>query len=87
MAIGNAHMFLFTKLCRRVLGLDATAAQTLGSLALVLRRKGVELVLTRVTNSGIRRLLRAHGVISAHDGESRNHTPKAVKCFLHHFLH
>lgn len=32
---------------RRVLGIDATAAKTLGALALVLRRIGVELVISR----------------------------------------
>jgi hypothetical protein len=45
---------------------DATSAQTLSSLAMVLRRMGVELVLTRVTNPGIRRLLAAHGIIAPH---------------------
>lgn len=52
---------------RRVLGVDATAAQTLSSLAMVLRRMGVELVISRVTNKSIRRLLVAHGIISASD--------------------
>ncbi|KAF8062987.1 hypothetical protein HT031_003826 [Scenedesmus sp. PABB004] len=49
---------------RRVLGVDATAAQTLGSLAMVLRRMGVELVLTRVAKPSVRRLLVAHGIIA-----------------------
>lgn len=52
---------------RRVLGVDATAAQTLGSLVMVLRRIGVELIITRVTNPSIRRLLVAHGIISGSD--------------------
>eukprot|EP00878_Enallax_costatus_P013193 GHUV01013790.1.p1 GENE.GHUV01013790.1~~GHUV01013790.1.p1 ORF type:complete len:1035 (+),score=287.38 GHUV01013790.1:628-3732(+) len=52
---------------RQVLGIDATAAQTLASLAMVLRRLGVELIMTRVTNRSIRRLLVAHKIISAKD--------------------
>lgn len=52
---------------RQVLGIDATAAQTLASLAMVLRRMGVELVITRVTDKSIRRLLIAHKIISARD--------------------
>lgn len=55
-----------------MLGIDATAAQTLGSLAMVLRRMGVELIITRVTNKSIRRLLVAHGIISATDAGGSN---------------
>lgn len=47
-----------------MLGIDATAAQTLGSLALVLRRMGVELVISRVASRSMRRLLVAHGIIT-----------------------
>ena len=49
-------------LCRDVLGLDATAAQTFGSLWGSLRGAGVELVLTSVRKPSMLRLLRAHGV-------------------------
>jgi hypothetical protein len=42
---------------------------------MVLRRMGVELVITRVANRSIRRLLVAHGIISASSGagEVLNH--------------
>jgi hypothetical protein len=53
--------------CRRVLGVDATSAQTLSSLSMVLRRMGVTLIITRVTQRSIRRLLAAHGLISPAD--------------------
>ena len=45
-----------------MLGLDATAAQTLGSLWLSLRAAGAELVLAHVREASMLRLLRAHGV-------------------------
>ena len=60
------HTFLASRphhLHRRVLGVDATAAQTFGTLVMVLRRMGVELVLTRVTSRTMRRLFAAHGLI------------------------
>lgn len=66
MSKSNIALLLFV-LCRLVLGIDATAAQTLSSLAMVLRRMRVELVITRVTNGSIRRLLVAHKIISAKD--------------------
>jgi MFS superfamily sulfate permease-like transporter/CRP-like cAMP-binding protein len=51
---------------RRVLGVDATAAQTFGSLRMQLRRLGIELVLTRVHgNPTVERLFAAHGLIIA----------------------
>jgi hypothetical protein len=50
-----------------VLGVDATSAQTLSSLSMVLRRMGVTLIITRVTQPSIRRLLVAHGLISSAD--------------------
>jgi MFS superfamily sulfate permease-like transporter/CRP-like cAMP-binding protein len=50
---------------RRVLGVDATAAQTFGTLRMQLRRLGVELVLTRVRgNPTVERLFAAHGLIA-----------------------
>ncbi|KAI8470530.1 MAG: hypothetical protein J3K34DRAFT_255209 [Monoraphidium minutum] len=49
---------------RRVLGVDATAAQLLGSLRIVLRQMGVELVLTRVRDGTMRRLFVAHGLVA-----------------------
>jgi len=52
---------------------DATSAQTLASLAMVLRRMDVELILTRVTKPSIRRLLVAHGIISPADGAADSH--------------
>uniref|UniRef100_A0A383VST7 STAS domain-containing protein n=1 Tax=Tetradesmus obliquus TaxID=3088 RepID=A0A383VST7_TETOB len=60
---------------KRVLGIDATAAQTLGSLALVLRRMGVELVISRVASRSMRRLLVAHGIIT---GGSAGHAESAA---------
>jgi hypothetical protein len=50
-----------------VLGIDATSAQTLSSLAMVLRRMGVELIITRVPKPSIARLLGAHGIVSPAD--------------------
>lgn len=50
--------------------MDATSAQTLASLAMVLKRMDVELVLTRVTKPSIRRLLVAHGIISPKESKS-----------------
>jgi len=50
---------------RRVLGVDATAAQTFGTLQMQLKRLGVELVLTRVrSNPTVERLFAAHGLIA-----------------------
>ena len=48
---------------RRVHGLDATAAQTFGTLWTMLARLGVELVITHLEQPGMRKLLQAHGVI------------------------
>lgn len=48
---------------RQVHGLDATAAQTFGTLWTMLERLGVELVITHLENPEMERLLRAHGVI------------------------
>jgi SulP family sulfate permease len=61
----NAPRFLLLDF-RRVLGVDATAAQTFGTLQTQLRRLGVELVLTRVRgNPTVERLFAAHGLIAA----------------------
>ena len=49
--------------CRQVHGLDATSAQTFGTLWTMLERLGVELVITHLDNPEMERLLRAHGVI------------------------
>lgn len=48
---------------RQVHGLDATSAQTFGTLWTMLERLGVELVITHLENSEMERLLRAHGVV------------------------
>ncbi|KAF6261741.1 hypothetical protein COO60DRAFT_1699671 [Scenedesmus sp. NREL 46B-D3] len=61
----------------RILGIDATAAQTMGSLVLVLRRLGVELVISRVASSSIRRLLAAHGIISSSSASSSSSSSSA----------
>ena len=50
---------------RRVAGLDATAAQTFGTLWTLLARLGVELVITHLEQPGMLALLQAHGVIGA----------------------
>jgi hypothetical protein len=71
--------YLISAVCRRILGIDATAAQTMGSLAMVLRRMGVELVITRVANRSIRRLLVAHGIISASSGAGEPQV--CLKCY------
>ena len=52
-------------MCRGVQGLDATAAQTFGTMWNSLRRSGVELVLTHMGHGSTRRLLEAHGITSA----------------------
>lgn len=52
-------------ICRDVVGMDATAAQTLGSLWLALRAGGAEMVLTDIRKPTMLRLLRAHGVALA----------------------
>ena len=44
-------------------GLDATAAQTFGTLFNMLESLGVELVITHMENPEMEKLLRAHGVI------------------------
>jgi hypothetical protein len=51
-----------------VVGLDATAARTFGTLRNSMQRANVELVLTHVDDGQIRRLLAAHGVIDRPDG-------------------
>eukprot|EP00877_Chromochloris_zofingiensis_P013889 jgi/Chrzof1/8754/Cz03g23090.t1 len=56
---------------RRVLGVDATAAQRFGDLQMNLRRLNVELVLTHLTNPAIKRLFAAHGVIAAEGSEQQ----------------
>ena len=50
-------------LSRAVHGLDATAAQTFGTLFNMLEGLGVELVITHMENPEMEKLLRAHGVI------------------------
>lgn len=50
---------------RAVHGLDATAAQTFGTLWNMLEALGVELVITHMKNPEMEKLLRAHGVIGA----------------------
>lgn len=47
---------------RLVHGLDATAAQSFGTLWSQLQRQGVELVLTHLRSKSMYRLLEAHGV-------------------------
>ena len=54
------------RVCRQVHGLDATSAQTFGTLWTMLDRLGVELVITHLDNPDMERLLRAHGVIDDH---------------------
>ena len=44
-------------------GLDATAAQTFGTLWTMLARLGVELIITCLERPDMAQLLRAHGVI------------------------
>ena len=50
---------------RAVHGLDATAAQTFGTLFNMLESLGVELVITHMENPEMEKLLRAHGVIGS----------------------
>ncbi len=50
---------------RAVHGLDATAAQTFGTLFNMLENLGVELVITHMENPEMEKLLRAHGVIGS----------------------
>ena len=45
--------------------MDATAAQTFGTMCNSLRRQGVELVLTFNQQKSMQRLLEAHGLISS----------------------
>ena len=47
---------------RRVHGLDATAARTIGTLASTLATMGVQLIVTQLDNPETARLLAAHGV-------------------------
>ena len=54
-----------TCLSRAVHGLDATAAQTFGTLFNMLESLGVELVITHMENPEMEKLLRAHGVIGS----------------------
>ena len=49
--------------CRNVHGLDATSAQTFGTLWSILIRLGVEMVITHLESLKMRELLSAHGVI------------------------
>lgn len=53
-------------ICRHVHGLDATAAQSFGTLWAQLRQQGVELLLTHLKSATMKRLLEAHGVIVNH---------------------
>ena len=46
-----------------VRGLDATAAQSFGSLRNLLRRLNVELIIVELENASASALLTAHGVI------------------------
>lgn len=48
---------------RNVHGLDATSAQTFGTLWSILIRLGVELVITHLESQKMQELLAAHGVI------------------------
>ncbi len=50
---------------RAVHGLDATAAQTFGTLFNMLDGLGVEMVITHMENPEMEKLLRAHGVIGS----------------------
>ena len=50
---------------RAVHGLDATAAQTFGTLFNMLEGLGVEMVITHMENPEMEKLLRAHGVIGS----------------------
>ena len=49
--------------CRNVDGLDATSAQTFGTLWSILIRLGVELIITQLDSPSMRQLLTAHEVI------------------------
>lgn len=44
-------------------GLDATAAQTFGTLRSLLQRQGIELLISELSNANAAALLTAHGVI------------------------
>ncbi|KAK9845896.1 hypothetical protein WJX81_005443 [Elliptochloris bilobata] len=48
---------------RMVRGLDATAAQTFGTLRSLLQRQGIELLISELSNANAAALLTAHGVI------------------------
>ena len=59
-AIAGGHCLLFFRMVR---GLDATAAQSFGSLRNLLQRLGVELIIVELENESASSLLAAHGVI------------------------
>ena len=54
---------LIDRQCRMVRGLDATAAQSFGSLRNLLQRMSVELIIVELENASATSLLHAHGVI------------------------
>ena len=54
---------MFVRRCRMVRGLDATAAQSFGSLRSMLQRMSVELIIVELENASAPSLLHAHGVI------------------------
>ncbi len=49
--------------CRRVNGLDATAARTFGTLCASLGAVGIEMIITHVPKKQMRKLMRSHGII------------------------
>ena len=62
---------------RLVHGLDATAAQSLGTLWGQLQKQGVELLLTHLKSASMRALLEAHGV-AVDDLASKGAAPTAA---------
>ncbi|KAK9867709.1 hypothetical protein WJX84_006943 [Apatococcus fuscideae] len=62
--LAHAPCFILLDL-RGMQGLDATAAQTFGTMWNSLQRRGVELVLTHMDRGSTGRLLAAHGITSA----------------------
>lgn len=65
---------------RRVHGLDATAARTLGTLASTLAMMGVQLVMTQLEDEETARLLASHGVV-LDPGNSEQLRPGAYRGF------
>ena len=68
-------------MCRAVAGLDATAAQSFGTLWVQLKRQGIELVLTHLRNPSIQRLLEAHGVVVDMQSSMESGPQEAARLF------